>query len=183
MPTPLEEATRAVERALEQGRSLGRAEAASEFFGKSAGVLTLGIFADAAESAGTRLREHDAAVADAFVKFGRQLRAAATGPQVVSTTPQQDATAVPLDQEIHVTFAQQVDQATVLEGFSVAAAAGGAAKAATVTYEKQAKTAKLVVEEPFSPGVTYRVSLLGIRNEAGFVGMPDTTFEFSTVEA
>lgn len=183
MATPLEEATRAVERALEQGRSLGRAEAASDFFGKSAGVLTLGIFADAAESAGTRLREHDAAVADAFVKFGRQLRAAATAPQIASTTPQQDATAVPVDQEIHVTFAQQVDPATVLAGVSVAAASGGAAKAAEVTYDKPSKTARLVVEEPFSPGVTYRVSLLGIRNEAGFVALPDTTFEFATVGA
>lgn len=179
MATPQEEATRAIERAKEEGRVLGLAQARAESGGRSAGLAALGIFSDAAEAAGSRLQASDPDVARAFTKFAKQFREAGEAPQVVSSIPGADAANVPVDSTVSVTFDRKVGNVTA-DTVNVGASSGGGKKAAEIVYDQDSKTVTLTMDEPFAAGVEYLVSVDGVKNAAGFVEVAPTTFRFTT---
>lgn len=83
-----------------------------------------------------------------------------TPPVVVARTPAPGASAVPTDAAVTARFDRRLDATTVTgASFGVRPAAGGAAVAATVTYDPAARTARLTPAARLAPSTAYTAEL------------------------
>jgi hypothetical protein len=174
-----------VERVAEEGRARGFAEAQQQFFGTAASTLLALVFADAAESAAQRIREHDAATADLMHEAALMFRRFGTRASIRDVIPADEATGVATGEPVLVTFESEIEPATVTpENFQIAPASGGGAMNAGLSFTPGTNTVGIIPSNPLSPNVSYRVTVKG--NVRALGGQPmgsDYTFTFTTGDA
>lgn len=167
----IQEATRLVESAREEGRAAGLAQAQQQFLGAAASTVTLSLFADALEGAAARLQQYDPRVAAMLAQQAELYREAATPPRVVATVPQADAVGVPPGSPVSAQFERRIDPASLTaETFWVAPAAGGSRLTGRLAWDAGTLTVAFTPANELSAGVAYRAHVEGVTNRVGFVG-------------
>jgi hypothetical protein len=105
-------------------------------------------------------------------------------PKIVSTTPANDATGVPITQTITVTFSEEMDAASINTGTLSIKPDTGFPLAATVTYNAETKTATLDPTADLVAGKTYFVTVSSNAKSTAGVGLDGGayTWYFRTVD-
>ena len=102
--------------------------------------------------------------------------------QVVSVNPSKDATNVPLNVQIQVTFSTGIDASTLNTSTFTLRDANGNSISGSVSYDASKKTATLVPSSPLQPNTTYTVTLAGsIKDTTGNQLGSDYSWNFKTV--
>lgn len=179
-------ASAAVEQAYALGIVAGKEEQAAEYFGKSARVLTGGLFAASLSAAAQMLRQHDVEAADFFNEKAAEFEAWVTPPRIESTEPGDGATAISFDNPINVKFVApgvRVESVT-LDNVYVTPASGGSHLAGALSYDPATCTLTFVPANPLSPDTEYKVTVgAAVQGTGGLTFGTDTTFNFTTAQA
>ena len=89
------------------------------------------------------------------------------GPTVIASTPSQGAVGVSTTPTITVTFSEAVDATTVNGTNIVLRTAGGVAVAGTVSFNATTRVATFAPTAPLTQGVTYSLTVNGVKDVAG----------------
>lgn len=175
-----------LEQAYEAGRLQGLQEADAAYFGKSARVLTGGLFAASLQAASSGLRQHDPEAADFFAEKAGEFQAWVTPPKVQTTEPPDGATGVVTGNAISVKFVTpglRADSVTD-EHFYVIPASGGPHLLGDLSYDETTCTINFAPTNPLSPNTAYTVTLdAGLVAAGGMTLGTPVTFGFTTGDA
>jgi hypothetical protein len=180
-PSIIADVTGGLERAYESGRQQGQREAQQQFFGGAAMVLTSRLFAAALGEAAASLREYSPDGAAFFSEQAALFEEFITPPQVQVHDPADGAANVSPDAVVNVRFANPIRPETLTDDtFYVGADTGGPHLTGNIVYDEHTQTATFAPASALTPGVTYRVTLHGVRAEGGMPLDPAVTFTFTT---
>jgi hypothetical protein len=107
-----------------------------------------------------------------------------TAPTVLSTTPTNGATGVPVNSTVTVTFSEDMDPTTLngtTTNFTVKTTAGSVSVAGTVSYNVSTRIATFTPTLPLAPSTNYTVTITsGAKDLAGNGLAGNFTFTFQT---
>jgi hypothetical protein len=182
----LQEITQAIEQVYGVGVLDGQVGAEAAYFGKSARVLTGGIFASALGAAAQMLRQHDVEASQFFKAKSDELAAWITPPRIESTEPVDGATGIVANNGISVKFvAPGLNPASVTaDNVYVTPAAGGSHLAGNLVYHEDTLTLTFTPANDLSPGTVYKVTLgKGLQATGGMTLGDDHTISFTSAVA
>lgn len=173
----------ALERAYGAGQLDGRTNAQAEYIGKSARVLTGGLFAASLDAAGQMLRPHDAEAADFFHEKAAEFKAWVTPAKIESVEPADGATGIALSNGITAKFVQpglRKESVTDANVF-VTVASGGSHLAGDLAYDDKTGILTFAPANPLSAGTAYKLTLgAGLQAAGGLLLGDDHTVTFTT---
>jgi hypothetical protein len=107
-----------------------------------------------------------------------------TPPTVLSTSPANGATAVPITAVVTVTFSEAMDSASVATGgaFTLTATVAGTLVTGTVTYNMDTHVATFTPSSPLSNNIGYTATITtGVKDLAGNFMAAPKVFAFTTI--
>lgn len=164
----VEQVTLGLERAWERGRLTGQGEARAQFFGNASVRLTTSMFVTMLNAAASAIGSYSPEAAAFYTQKANEFQAFATPARVRATDPAANATGVAATANVNVQFEAAVDPATLTDtNFYVTPAGGGAHLAGAISYDGDTTTATFNPTNDFTSGVSYRVTLTGVRAVGG----------------
>ncbi len=101
-------------------------------------------------------------------------------PTVIATSPPNNATGVPPNSVVTITFSENMDATTInASSITIRPTASGPALTATVTYNAATRVATLTPSAPLSQNVNYTVTVGTAVKDAQGNAMAQTTFSFT----
>lgn len=144
----------------EAGRRQGLQEAQAQFMGTAAVRLTAGLFATAMFEAASLMGSYSPVAAQFFAAKAQELADFATPPQVANVSPANGATTVSSGDQVVLSFASPMDEASLTDAtVYVAPSSGGAHLSADLSYDAASRTLTLVPRNGFSAGTAYTITV------------------------